>query len=77
MPIGWRTAAGERRRQPFLQRRREFDAHQWLEANPNALHILGPPGSGKTALSQRLARDLKAVHLRIDTIEQGLRDLCG
>lgn len=34
----------------------------------------GLPGTGKTALSQRLARDLPAVHLRIDTIEQALRE---
>jgi len=37
----------------------------------------GLPGVGKTTLSQRLARHSAAVHLRIDTIEQGLRDLCG
>lgn len=37
----------------------------------------GLPGSGKTTLSQRLAAHLGAVHLRIDTIEQALRDLCG
>jgi predicted kinase len=37
----------------------------------------GLPGTGKTTLSQRLAADLGAAHLRIDTIEQALRDLCG
>ncbi len=37
----------------------------------------GLPGAGKSALSQRLASHVHAVHLRIDTIEQGLRDLCG
>jgi len=37
----------------------------------------GLPGTGKTVLSQRLASRLKAVHLRIDTVEQALRDLCG
>ena len=36
----------------------------------------GLPGSGKTTLAQHLAADLQAVHLRIDTIEQALRDLC-
>jgi predicted kinase len=36
----------------------------------------GLPGAGKTALSQRLASRLKAAHLRIDTIEQALMDLC-
>ena len=37
----------------------------------------GLPGTGKTALSQRLAKRIKAAHLRIDTVEQALRDLCG
>lgn len=37
----------------------------------------GLPGSGKTTLARQLARRLNAVHLRIDTIEQGLRDLCN
>jgi predicted kinase len=37
----------------------------------------GLPGTGKTMLSQRLAQSVKAVHLRIDTIEQGLRDVCN
>ena len=35
----------------------------------------GLPGSGKTTLSQGLASRLGAAHLRIDTIEQVLRDL--
>jgi predicted kinase len=37
----------------------------------------GLPGTGKSTLSQRLAQKVKAVHLRVDTIEQGLRDLCN
>ena len=37
----------------------------------------GLPGTGKTVLSQRLASQIKAAHLRIDTMEQALRDLCG
>ena len=36
----------------------------------------GLPASGKTTLAQQLAAELKAVHLRIDTIEQAIRDLC-
>lgn len=37
----------------------------------------GLPGTGKTTLSQKLAEHTSAVHLRIDTIEQGLRDICS
>lgn len=37
----------------------------------------GLPGSGKTTLAERLARRLEASFLRIDTVEQGLRDLCA
>ena len=40
------------------------------------LYILaGLPGTGKTTISQLLARKLHALHLRIDTIEQAIRDL--
>lgn len=34
----------------------------------------GLPGSGKTALSLELARRLSAFHLRIDTIEQAIKN---
>ncbi len=37
----------------------------------------GLPGSGKTTLAQRLSGRFGAVYLRIDTIEQSLRELCG
>ena len=37
----------------------------------------GLPGSGKTTVSQALARHIGATHLRVDTIEQALRDLCA
>jgi predicted kinase len=37
----------------------------------------GLPGTGKTTLSQQLASRIKAVYLRIDTVEQAFRDLCG
>jgi len=37
----------------------------------------GLPGSGKTALSQSLARCVGAAYVRIDTIEQALRELCS
>jgi predicted kinase len=34
----------------------------------------GLPGAGKTTLARHLARTRNATHLRIDTIEQALRD---
>lgn len=37
----------------------------------------GLPGSGKTTLCQLLAPRVGAAHLRVDTIEQALRDLCS
>ncbi len=49
-----------------------------MPINTATLYILsGRPGSGKTTLSQMLARRVGAAHLRIDTIEQALRDLCA
>ena len=33
----------------------------------------GLPGVGKTSIAQRLALELKAVHIRIDSIEQAIR----
>lgn len=38
--------------------------------------LSGLPGSGKSTLSQFWAQKYKIPYLRIDTIEQGLRDLC-
>lgn len=37
----------------------------------------GLPGTGKTTLAQMLARRRQAFYLRIDTVEQALRDLCA
>ena len=34
----------------------------------------GLPGTGKTTLAQRLARERRAVHVRIDSIEQAIVD---
>ena len=36
------------------------------------LILSGLPGTGKTTIAQELARRLRAVHLRIDTIEQAI-----
>lgn len=43
---------------------------------PTLFIFSGLPASGKSTLAKFLARKLKAAYLRIDTIEQGLRDLC-
>ncbi len=37
----------------------------------------GLPGSGKSTLAALLATEAKATYVRIDTIEQGLREDCG
>ena len=46
-------------------------------AVPTLYIFAGLPASGKTTLAKRLAADLNAVYLRIDTIEQAMRDLCN
>jgi predicted kinase len=38
------------------------------------LILSGLPGTGKTTIAQELARRLRAVHVRIDSIEQAIRD---
>lgn len=45
--------------------------------NPPILYCLsGLPGVGKTTLAMALVERLRAAYLRIDTIEQAMRDLC-
>jgi len=48
-----------------------------LKSNKSHFYIFsGLPGVGKTTLAKALSSRLKAVYLRVDTVEQGLRDLC-
>lgn len=44
---------------------------------PTLYVFAGLPGSGKSTLAQHLSRHTGATYLRIDTIEQALRDLCA
>jgi len=55
----------------------EMAVHDSESAVPMLYIFSGLPGTGKSTLSQLVARQLKAVYLRIDTIEQGLRELCS
>lgn len=43
-------------------------------ASPLLIALAGLPGSGKSTLAQALAEKLRAVWVRIDTIEQAIRD---
>lgn len=44
---------------------------------PTLYIFSGLPASGKSTLAIKLARKLNATFVRIDTVEQGLRDLCN
>jgi len=49
-----------------------------MESLKSVLYIFsGLPGTGKSTLAKIIARRLNAVYVRIDTIEQGIRDLCN
>ena len=45
--------------------------------NPILFILSGLPASGKSTLSKLIAQEYNAFYLKIDTIEQGLRDLCN
>jgi predicted kinase len=62
----------------LLLQQQNLPAH-FVEVAPlTTLYVFsGLPGSGKTTLSQLLARRIGAAYLRIDTIEQALRDVCS
>ncbi|MGE4292593.1 MAG: AAA family ATPase [Desulfovibrio sp.] len=47
------------------------------DSNPILYIFSGLPGAGKSTLARLLSQRLGAVWLRIDTVEQALRDLCG
>lgn len=44
---------------------------------PTLYNFSGLPGSGKSTLARQLANHHRMVWLRIDTIEQALRDVCN
>ena len=45
-----------------------------IASMPTLIIFGGLPGTGKTAIAQQLARELGAVYLRIDSMEQAIRD---
>lgn len=49
----------------------------WHSATPTLFIFSGLPATGKSTVAQRLASRICAVYLRIDTVEQALRDVCG
>ena len=51
--------------------------NQVARTMPTLFILAGLPATGKTTLARRIAQQHNAMHLRIDTIEQALRDLCG
>ena len=46
-------------------------------ATPILYNFAGLPGTGKTTLAKLVASRINAAYLRIDSIEQALRDLCA
>ena len=45
-------------------------------SEPTLYIFSGLPAVGKTTLAQLLSKHLRILYVRIDTVEQGLRDLC-
>ena len=45
--------------------------------NPVLFVFSGLPGSGKSTLAKAIVVRTKSIYLRVDTIEQGIRDLCN
>ena len=45
--------------------------------SPTLFIFSGLPGTGKSSLAKELSKNIGATYLRIDTVEQGLRDLCN
>ena len=54
-----------------------FELETLNSTNPILFILSGLPASGKSTLSKLIAQEYNAFYLRIDTIEQGLRDLCN
>ena len=49
-----------------------------MEINNSILYIFsGLPGTGKSTLAKIISKKVNGVYLRIDTIEQGIRELCN
>ncbi len=44
---------------------------------PTLYIFSGLPGSGKSTLAQELSKIVGLAYLKIDTVEQGIRDLCN
>jgi len=54
-----------------------LDVGSKIMNNPTLYIFSGLPASGKTTLARLLSQQIKAFYIRIDTVEQGLRDLCN
>ena len=48
-----------------------------MNTEPILYIFSGLPGSGKSTLAKNISKIIKSVYIRIDTIEQGIADLCN